>query len=148
MIYTELTKKAMRIAYDAHKDQVDKTGLPYIFHPYHIAEYMTDEISVCAALLHDVVEDTPLTFKDLASRGIPGEVIDIIRLLTHDTPVSYTEYIQNIKNSGNKVAIAVKLADLYHNSNVSRLIGMDEKTIPRLDKYESAIVLLEDTKRG
>jgi len=71
MIYTDLTKTAMRIAFDAHKDQVDKSGLPYIFHPFHLAEQMTDEVSVCAALLHDVVEDSSLSFDDLVSQGIP-----------------------------------------------------------------------------
>ena len=84
MIYTALTKKAMRIAFDAHKDQVDKAGLPYIFHPCHLAEQMEDEVSVCAALLHDVVEDSSMTFDDLAVQGIPTAVIDVLKLLTHD----------------------------------------------------------------
>ena len=55
MIYTELTKKAMKIAYDAHHGQLDKGGLPYVFHPWHLAEQMDDEISTIAALLHDDV---------------------------------------------------------------------------------------------
>lgn len=57
MIYTCLTKKALRISFNTHKDQIDKSGLPYIYHPFHIAEKMDDESSVCVALLHDVVED-------------------------------------------------------------------------------------------
>ena len=57
MFYTPLTKKAMQIAYKAHHNQVDKSGVPYIFHPFHLAEQMTDEYSVCAALLHDVAEE-------------------------------------------------------------------------------------------
>ena len=57
MIYTELTKKAMSMAYKAHHGQVDKSGTPYIFHPIHLAEQMDDELSCCAALLHDTVED-------------------------------------------------------------------------------------------
>ena len=65
MIYTALTKKAMRIAFDAHKEQTDKTGLPYIFHPFHLAEQMLDEVSTCAALLHDVIEDSSMTFPGL-----------------------------------------------------------------------------------
>ena len=60
LIYTELTKKAMRISFDAHKNQVDKTGIPYVFHPMHLAEQMKDEYGCCVALLHDVVEDTSL----------------------------------------------------------------------------------------
>ena len=67
MIYTDETKKAMRIAYDSHKDQVDISGIPYIFHPIHLAEQMTDEVATCVALLHDVVEDTPMTFEELES---------------------------------------------------------------------------------
>ena len=68
MLYTPLTCKAMKIAYDAHHGQVDKGGLPYIFHPYHLAESMEDEISCCAALLHDVVEDTHITMDELAAQ--------------------------------------------------------------------------------
>ena len=59
MIYAKLTKLAMRVAFDAHKEQTDKTGLPYIFHPFHLAEQMTDEVTACVALLHDVVK-TPI----------------------------------------------------------------------------------------
>ena len=58
MIYTELTCKAMKLAYNAHHGQTDYNGIPYIFHPIHLAEQMDDEFSCCVALLHDVVEDT------------------------------------------------------------------------------------------
>ena len=143
MIYTELTKKAMRIAFDAHKDQVDKTGLPYIFHPFNLAEQMSDEVSVCVALLHDVVEDTSITFDDLRERGISGEVIEALKILTHDNNDAYMEYVIKIKNSGNTVAIAVKLADLLHNSDVSRLDKIDEKMSARLKKYRDAIEMLK-----
>ena len=144
MIYTDLTKKAMRIAFDAHKDQVDKAGLPYIFHPYHIAEQMTDEISFCVALLHDIVEDTTVTFDELTNRDIPNEIINILQLLTHEDTFPYMEYIEKIKRSGNKTAIAVKLADLRHNSDKSRLIEADGDSLKRIEKYEKAIALLED----
>jgi len=143
MIYTELTKKAMQIAYAAHKEQTDKSGLPYIFHPYHIAEQMTDEISVCVALLHDVVEDTDVTFEDLAIQGITETVTEVLKLLTHDSSVLYMDYIQKIKDSGNQTAVAVKLADLRHNSDESRLSSIDEKTAARLKKYKAAIEILE-----
>ena len=140
MIYSKLTKKAMRIAFDAHRDQVDKTGLPYIFHPFHLAEQMHDEISTCVALLHDVIEDTPVSFEDLTSQGIPGAVIDTLRLLTHDDALSYMDYIHQIRNSGNSVAIGVKLADLQHNSDITRLDGEpDESMSARLEKYRIAI---------
>ena len=80
MIYTALTKKALQIMFDAHKDQLDRAGAPYVFHPFHLAEQMPDEISVAAALLHDVVEDTAITFDALAVQGIPDEVIGILKL--------------------------------------------------------------------
>jgi (p)ppGpp synthase/HD superfamily hydrolase len=143
MIYTDITKKAMRIAYDVHKEQVDKSGLPYIFHPFHLAGQMKDELSVCVALLHDVVEDSTVTFDNLATQGIPASVIDVLKLLTHDDAVPYTDYVQRIKNSGNQTAIAVKLADLRHNSDASRLDVVDEKTVARFRKYQEAIDILE-----
>ena len=61
MIYTELTKKAMKLSFEAHKNKTDKGGVPYVYHPFHVAEQMTTEETVITALLHDVVEDTNLT---------------------------------------------------------------------------------------
>jgi len=127
MIYTEQTKRALRIAFNAHKEQVDKTGLPYIFHPFHLAEQMKDEISTCVALLHDVVEDTDITFENLAAGGLSSEVVFILQLLTHDDGMTYMDYIKRIKDNNNAVAIAVKLADLHHNSDETRSDGKDEK---------------------
>jgi len=142
MIYTELTKKALRIAYDAHEGQVDRTGLPYIFHPYHLATQMSDEASICAAFLHDVVEDTEITFDDLIERGIPAEIVEAVRLLTHDEAVPYMDYVRNIRDSGNPVAIAVKLADLRHNSDPARMGDEGEKTVARREKYRAAMEML------
>lgn len=141
MIYTELTKKAMRISFEAHKNQVDKTGIPYVFHPMHLAEQMKDEYGCCVALLHDVVEDTDMTFEDLQKEGFPKEVIDALKLLTHDLSVPYMDYVKEIKK--NDLARKVKLADLRHNSDLSRLDYIDEKAISRQQKYIQAIELLE-----
>jgi (p)ppGpp synthase/HD superfamily hydrolase len=142
MIYTELTKKSLRIAYDAHEGQVDRTGLPYIFHPYHLATQMSDEASICAAFLHDVVEDTEVTFDELIERGIPAEIVEAVRLLTHDESVPYMDYVRNIRDSGNPVAIAVKLADLRHNSDPARMGDEGEKTVARREKYRAAMEML------
>ena len=121
MLYTQLTQKAMDLAYNAHHGQRDKAGVPYIFHPLHLAEQMgDDEYAICTALLHDVVEDTPLTFEDLENAGFPEEVISALRRLTHRDGEEYLgPYIQRIK--GNPLARRVKLADLRHNSDVTRL---------------------------
>ncbi len=99
MIYTALTKKALKLCFEAHKEQVDKTGLPYVFHPFHLAEMMDDEISTVCALLHDVVEDTSITFDELSDMGFPDEVIDVLRLLTHEDDVEYMEYVRNISKN-------------------------------------------------
>lgn len=143
MIYTALTKKALQIVFDAHKDQLDRAGAPYVFHPFHLAEQMPDEISVAAALLHDVVEDTAITFDALAAQGIPEEVIGILRLLTHDPAVPYMEYVQKIKDSGNLRAIQIKLADLNHNADPTRLHEVTPEDLKRFQKYEAARQLLE-----
>ena len=99
MIYTPLTKKALKISFAAHKDQVDKSGMPYVYHPFHLAEQMNDENSTCVALLHDVVEDTDITFDDLASEGFPAEVIDALALMTHDDNVPYMDYVRKIQTN-------------------------------------------------
>lgn len=143
MIYTDMTKKAMRIAFDAHKEQTDKAGLPYIFHPFYLAVQMKDEVSVCAALLHDVAEDTSVTFEALLQQGISDEVVDALRLLTHTEGVPYLEYIQRIRDSGNRCAIAVKLADLRHNADTARLGSVDSAALDRLEKYRQSIRNLE-----
>ena len=141
MIYTELTKLAMKIAFEAHKEQVDKSGTPYIYHPIHLAEQMEDEYTICAALLHDTVEDSDITFEDLSEYGIPVDVIEALKLLTHGNNVPYMEYVKRIKC--NDIARKVKLADLIHNSDISRLDSIDEKVEKRLEKYKQAINLLE-----
>lgn len=140
MIYTTLTKKAIRIAFDAHKEQTDKTGLPYIHHPFHLAEQMTDEYSTCVALLHDVVEDTDITFEQLEAEGFPPEVMDSLRLMTHDDAVPYMDYVAALKP--NPIARAVKLADLAHNSDMTRLDTVDEWSLRRAEKYKAATRLL------
>lgn len=142
MIYTNLTKKALKLCFEAHKEQVDKSGMPYVFHPFHLAEQMTDETTTVVALLHDVVEDTELTFDDLEKQGFGEEIISVLKLLTHNDDTPYMDYVAKIKN--NKIATAVKLADLRHNSDLTRLDVVDEKALKRKEKYEKAIKLLEE----
>jgi len=144
MIYTKITKQAMKIAFAAHKNQIDKAGMPYIFHPFHLAIQMPDEISMSVALLHDVAEDTEVTFEEMAAQGIPVEVIDMLRLLTHNDAVPYMDYIRRIKECGNKAVISVKLADLAHNSDISRFDAIDDKARARLECYRSAMELLNE----
>ncbi len=141
MLYTAQTRKAMQLAYSAHHGQLDRSGVPYIFHPLHLAEQMHTENEIVAALLHDVVEDTTISLADLEKAGFSSEAVDAVRLLTHDKCVPYMDYIGALKE--NSIARAVKLADLKHNSDLARLKDHSEKTRERLDKYAAALKILE-----
>ena len=141
MIYTPLTKKAVKLCFEAHKNQVDKSGLPYVFHPFHLAEQMTDELTTVTALLHDVVEDTSYTLADLRKMGFPETVLDALAMLTHDDGATYLEYVAKLRT--NPIARTVKLADLRHNSDLTRLDHVDGEALARVEKYRKAIELLE-----
>ncbi len=141
MLYTDLTKKAMKLCFEAHKGQTDKSGIPYVFHPFHLAEQMADEETIVTALLHDVVEDTAYTLGDLRSMGFPESVLSAIGLMTHDDETPYLEYVARLKN--NPIARIVKLADLEHNSDLTRLDTVDAKAQIRIEKYRKAIALLK-----
>jgi (p)ppGpp synthase/HD superfamily hydrolase len=141
MIYTDMTKKALKLCFDVHKEQVDKSGLPYVFHPFHLAEQMETEDTTIVALLHDVVEDSDLTLDDLRQMGFGDTVIAALALLTHDPAVEYMDYVRAVKD--NPIARAVKLADLRHNSDLTRLDTVDEKTLARREKYLQAMTLLK-----
>lgn len=142
MIYTELTKRAICLAYDAHRGQRDKSGLPYICHPLHVAEGMVTEETTVAALLHDVVEDTAWTFEGLLAEGFPVSVIEALRLLTHDPETDYLDYVRRLKR--NPIARAVKLGDLAHNSDISRLGPLTSKDRRRLERYRQAMAILSE----
>ena len=141
MLYTPLTKKALRICFDAHKEQTDKSGLPYVFHPFVVASQMRTENEICTALLHDVAEDTDITLDDLA-REFPPEVIRALTLLTHREGVPYMDYVRAIRSD--PLAAAVKLADLRHNSDLSRLDTVTPKDRERVEKYKTAIKILTE----
>lgn len=139
MINTKLTRKAMIIAYEAHKNQVDKSGVPYIYHPIHVAEQMDTENECIIALFHDVVEDTNVTFKQL-EEVFSKEIIDILKLLTREENIEYDEYIKRIKN--NSIACKVKIADLTHNLDKTRLDFVTEVDVKRNEKYKKALQIL------
>ena len=140
MIYTELTIKAMNLAYSAHHGQFDKGGVPYIFHPIHLAEQMDDEISTCVALLHDTVEDTAVTLEQLAQE-FPLAVVEAVDLLTHREGVEYFDYVRSIKRS--PVAVKVKLADLNHNGDPKRICNQGNQEKRRI-KYAAARKILTE----
>ena len=132
--------KAMEIALDAHKGQKDKGGSPYILHPLTVASKQETESCIIVALLHDVVEDSNYTLEDLRAAGFTDEVCDAIDLLTHKQGEDYFSYIHKIKT--NKIAKSVKVQDLLHNSDTSRMATVTEKDTKRVEKYRKALDIL------
>ena len=129
------------IAKLAHKGQTDKSGAPYITHPEYVASLVSSEEEKVVAYLHDVMEDTDVTEKEL--REIFGDrIADALVLLTHAPDVPYFDYVRNLKC--NPLAKAVKLADLTHNSMISRIPDPTEKDYARLKKYEEAKKILTE----
>ena len=133
--------KAFFIMLRAHINQKDKAGRCYIFHPINVALGVKGIRAKTVALLHDVLEDSDLySFKDFSF--LDEEQKEAILLLTHSEKVEYFEYINRVKS--NKLALAVKLSDLKHNSDLNRLKTITEKDIDRKNKYLKAIEILEN----
>ncbi len=126
-------ERALQIAVEAHAGQKDKSGLPYAFHPIRVMMRCKSDEAKIAALLHDVVEDTTVSFDELSKEGFSEEILSALRLLTHDPSVAYEDYIRQL--SKNTIAREVKLADLEDNSDIRRLKEVDEKAVGRLRKY-------------
>ena len=139
MLYTPLTKKALKLAYAAHAGQVDKAGMPYIFHPYEVALQVQTEEEVCAALLHDVVEDTDWTMGDLRAAGFPETVLEAVQLLTHDPAVPYLDYVRALCE--NPIAMAVKRAER------TRFDADSPDIEKRLQKYAAAKAVLDEAEK-
>lgn len=144
MIYTVMTKKAIKLMYEIHKEQVDKAGMPYVLHPLHVAEEMKDETSTIVALLHDVVEDSNITFDKLSELGFSTNVIESLKLLTHNENDDYFDYIKKIAT--NPISTSVKLADLKHNSDLTRIDKITDNDMSRTKKYKKCIKFLEDVQ--
>lgn len=111
----EQIEVALGIALKAHRGQRDLDGNAVILHPLTVAMKGSNEYEIIAGLLHDVVEDTEWTFDDLLEAGIAKEVVDALRLLTHNKDEQYFDYVRRIAESHNPIAINVKCNDLEHN---------------------------------
>ena len=141
MINTKLTRLASKIAYKAHEGQTDKAGVPYIFHPIHIAEQMDSEESCVVALLHDVIEDSDITL-EILSKYFDDDIIAALKVLTKKENDDYVMYIKRVKT--NKLATKVKIKDLEHNRDLTRLDEVTDRDKKRSMKYWEAIRYLED----
>ena len=137
-------RKAFEIAKKAHAGQVDKAGVNYIFHPMTVAfQCGGDDSAIIVALLHDVAEDTNLTIENLRDEiNLTAEEVLALKILTHDKNIPYAEYIAKIKTS--ELAAAVKIVDLRHNSDLSRIPEnlRTDKDLQRVEKYAAALLAL------
>lgn len=140
MIYNEHTNKAIKLAYKMHHGQFDKNGLPYIFHPWHLAEQMDDKDSIVVALLHDVLEDCEIDVQELVEAGFNQRVIDALIILKHDANTDYYDYIKKVGQ--NELARRVKIADLRHNADLTRLDTVGNKDLARAEKYNNSLKYL------
>ena len=130
---------ALQIAKEAHAGQVDKAGKDYILHPITVASYMDTDVEKTIAYLHDVLEDTSVTVDELRNH-FSNEIVDTVITLTHRKDESYFEYIQRISKS--KLAKKVKVADLLHNLDITRIKEPTKQDYKRLEKYKKAILYL------
>ncbi len=146
MTVNEELAKAILIATKAHHGQFDKGGKPYILHPLHLMNQLMFDIQLAViAVLHDVVEDSCYTFDDLVAEGFSDRVLAALILLTHDNNEDYLQdYIPKI--CANYDAIRVKRKDLEHNSDITRLKGVQEHDLERLKKYHTAFMMLSEAK--
>lgn len=140
-IQTDLTKRAYDIACIAHADQVDKGGTPAINHPAAVASRFENEELAAIALLHDVLEDSDLTAKDLLSLGVPKRVVFTVVVLTRMPEETYFNYIRRV--SQDEEAKQVKLADLEHNCDLSRMQIITDRDRERTVRYKKAISILK-----
>jgi len=138
-----MLSRAIAITATAFEGKMDKGGVPYILHCLTVMDGVKhiDEVTMIAAVMHDLVEDTSYSIGDLREEGFDEEVLEILEKLTHSPLDSYKEYI-------NKVAVcpkarAIKIADLDHNSLIHRMKGLEDKDFERLAKYHRAYALLK-----
>ena len=131
---------ALSIARKAHEGQLDKAGVDYIEHPIYVASQVDTEEEKAVALLHDVIEDSPVSAEELLQAGLPETVVTAVQVLTKKKEQDYQTYLETVKK--NPLARVVKLADLKHNSDLSRLPSITAENRERLKKYKKAIDFL------
>ena len=142
---SELLRRAIDIAKEAHKGQVDKAGNEYIDHPLRVMAAGHSVSEKIVGILHDVVEDTDWTFERLAAEGFTTEIIEAVKCVTkqwEDEP--YDAFIERVKT--NPLAVAVKINDIADNMDIRRLKELTDKDLKRLQKYHKAYRQLVEYK--
>lgn len=134
----ELLAIAIKIASDAHCSQIDKASQPYVLHPLRVMFALDTTEEKIVGVLHDVIEDTPITYSYLEECGFKGEteILDALKSVTREENETYDEFIN--RAALNPIGRKVKLADLDDNMNLSRIASPTEKDYKRLEKYKKA----------
>ncbi|WP_434687304.1 HD domain-containing protein [Pseudanabaena minima] len=135
--FETLLALAIAIANQAHAGQLDKAGKPYISHPLTVMAQMDTLESKIVAVLHDAIEDSDLKIEDLVKQGFPEFITDAIAAITKLDGEPYEDYILRVKS--NEIARKVKIADLTHNMDISRIANPTEKDFQRLEKYQKVL---------
>ena len=131
-----LIEKSLKIALTAHTGKTDKAGRPYILHPLRLMAKMDTDEEMSVALLHDTIEDSPLTAESLIHAGIPSTIVDAVQCLTKVDGEDYDQFIQRVLK--NELAVKVKKADIEDNLNLLRLNTLTVDDLERVRKYFSA----------
>jgi (p)ppGpp synthase/HD superfamily hydrolase len=145
MIESNLLERAVAIAIEGHKGQVDKYGAPYILHVLRVMLAGTTDEEKIVGVLHDIVEDTNWTTKDLLAEGFPDYMVDAIDSVSKRENEEYEDFVQRTKK--NSLAVRVKLNDLRDNMDLRRVSKLSEEDMPRLNKYIKAYHELLEVSR-
>lgn len=138
----EQLEEAIKLASIKHYGQRDKSNKPYIFHLLYVMNNLDDLKAKIVGVLHDILEDTDITRNDLLNYGFSKEIIHSVEVLTKSKNQEYMEYIEKIK--GDNVARKVKLIDLKHNIDLTRLSEISGKDLKRNIKYFEAYKKLNE----
>ena len=134
-------EEAIELALSTHKGQTQRNGDPYILHPLYVMQQVKGKVAKTAAVLHDVVEDSPLTLDDLRAEGFSEDVVRLVDAMSRRVGEGYDEYIQRLAFT--PAAIPIKLADLRHNMDALRLVDFTEQDGIRFQRYHKAYKQLE-----
>lgn len=130
-------ERAIAIAAQAHAGQTDKAGAPYVLHPLRLMMRLASTEERIVAVLHDVVEDSTVTFVELEKEGFAIEILEALKSVTRQAEESYDEFV--LRAAANPIGRRVKLADLEDNCDLSRLSAPTERDHARIEKYQRAI---------
>lgn len=132
--FNTVYENSLKLIYEHHKDNVDKGNNPYINHLLYVSNNCTNFKSKITGLLHDILEDTDCTEYQLLRNNVSQDIVDAIKLLTKKEDITYNEYINQLIDSNNAIALEVKFWDLTNNMDLSRLDNITEKDLKRVEK--------------